>query len=595
MKHLAALNKYFLKYKWRLLAGITFVICANALNTYTPHITGEAVTLIARSIEQLNTNGPTATLSEETIAHDVLMLFLKYLAVALLAGGFTFLMRQMIIVVSRLIEYDMKNEIYDHYQQLDLAFYRKNNTGDLMNRITEDVSRVRMYIGPAIMYSVNLFFTIVFAVRAMLAADKELTMYVLIPLPILSVLIYYVNEKIESASTKIQAKLSDLTTDAQETYSGIRVVQAYTREKEMLRHFDEESEAYKQKQLQLAKIDSIYFPSMTFLIGVSIIIVVYVGGLHVGARKIDVGVLAEFLGYVNMLMWPVSSLGWTASLIQRAAASQKRINEFLHYQPSVKDSGTESQPIQGRIEFEKVSFTYPDTGIQALKNVSFSLKPGERIAIIGRTGSGKTTIADLLMRMYDTTSGQILIDGTDIKKYNLKSLRRQMGFVPQDVFLFSETITENISFGLEKADKELATRYAHYASIGKEIEGFPEGYETMVGERGVTLSGGQKQRISIARALIKQPNVLLLDDSLSAVDTATEKQIQQNLDEVLSGKTAIIITHRIFSLIHFDNILVLENGTIAEQGTHDELVKKGGIYADIYQKQLSEQEQQETA
>lgn len=595
MKHLAALNKYFLKYKWRLLAGITFVICANALNTYTPHITGEAVTLIARSIEQLNTNGPTATLSEETIAHDVLMLFLKYLAVALLAGGFTFLMRQMIIVVSRLIEYDMKNEIYDHYQQLDLAFYRKNNTGDLMNRITEDVSRVRMYIGPAIMYSVNLFFTIVFAVRAMLAADKELTMYVLIPLPILSVLIYYVNEKIESASTKIQAKLSDLTTDAQETYSGIRVVQAYTREKEMLRHFDEESEAYKQKQLQLAKIDSIYFPSMTFLIGVSIIIVVYVGGLHVGARKIDVGVLAEFLGYVNMLMWPVSSLGWTASLIQRAAASQKRINEFLHYQPSVKDSGTEGQPIQGRIEFEKVSFTYPDTGIQALKNVSFALKPGERIAIIGRTGSGKTTIADLLMRMYDTTSGQILIDGTDIKKYNLKSLRRQMGFVPQDVFLFSETITENISFGLEKADKELATRYAHYASIGKEIEGFPEGYETMVGERGVTLSGGQKQRISIARALIKQPNVLLLDDSLSAVDTATEKQIQQNLDEVLSGKTAIIITHRIFSLIHFDNILVLENGTIAEQGTHDELVKKGGIYADIYQKQLSEQEQQETA
>lgn len=594
MKHLVALNKYFLKYKWRLLAGITFVICANALNTYTPHITGQAVTLIARSIEQLDTNGPTATLSEETIAHDILLLFLKYLAVALLAGGFTFLMRQMIIVVSRLIEYDMKNEIYDHYQQLDLAFYRKNNTGDLMNRITEDVSRVRMYIGPAIMYSVNLFFTIIFAVRAMLAADKELTIYVLIPLPILSVLIYYVNEKIETASTKIQAKLSDLTTDAQETYSGIRVVQAYTREKEMLRHFDEESEAYKQKQLQLAKIDSIYFPSMTFLIGVSIIIVVYVGGLHVGARKIDVGVLAEFLGYVNMLMWPVSSLGWTASLIQRAAASQKRINEFLNYQPSVKDSGTENQPIQGRIEFEKVSFTYPDTGIQALKNVSFALKPGERVAIIGRTGSGKTTIADLLMRMYDTTSGQILIDGTDIKKYNLKSLRRQMGFVPQDVFLFSETITENISFGLEKADKELATRYAHYASIGKEIEGFPEGYETMVGERGVTLSGGQKQRISIARALIKQPNVLLLDDSLSAVDTATEKQIQQNLDEVLSGKTAIIITHRIFSLIHFDNILVLENGTIAEQGTHDELVKKGGIYADIYQKQLSEQEQQET-
>ncbi|HLP19332.1 MAG TPA: ABC transporter ATP-binding protein, partial [Chitinophagales bacterium] len=514
---------------------------------------------------------------------------------ALMAGAFTFLMRQMIIVVSRLIEFDMKNEIYDHYQQLDLAFYRKNNTGDLMNRITEDVSRVRMYIGPAIMYTVNLFFTIVFAVSFMLYMDKELTLYVLIPLPILSVLIYFVNEKIEAASTKIQAKLSDLTTNAQETYSGIRVVQAYTREQEMLKHFDQESEIYKQKQLNLAKIDAIYFPSMTFLIGLSIIIVVYMGGLHVGARKIDVGVLTSFLGFVNMLMWPVSSLGWTASLIQRAAASQKRINEFLHHEPSVKENGGLDREIKGSIAFDHVSFTYPDTGIQALKDVSFKLKPGERIAIIGRTGSGKTTIADLLMRMYDVSSGKIFVDGAEIKDYNLRSLRRQVGFVPQDVFLFSETITENISFGLEKSDKELATRYAHYASIGREIEDFPLGYETMVGERGVTLSGGQKQRISIARALIKQPNVLLLDDSLSAVDTATEKQIQQNLDEVLANKTAIIITHRIFSLIHFDNILVLDNGTIAEQGTHDELLRKGGIYADIYEKQLSEQTQQEAA
>lgn len=595
MKHLAALNKYFLKYKWRLLAGIFFVICANALNVCTPYITGQAVTLISKNIATLTTNGPTASLSEETISNDVLWLFIKYLAVALMAGAFTFLMRQMIIVVSRLIEFDMKNEIYDHYQQLDLAFYRKNNTGDLMNRITEDVSRVRMYIGPAIMYTVNLFFTIVFAVSFMLYMDKELTLYVLIPLPILSVLIYFVNEKIEAASTKIQAKLSDLTTNAQETYSGIRVVQAYTREQEMLKHFDQESEIYKQKQLNLAKIDSIYFPSMTFLIGLSIIIVVYMGGLHVGARKIDVGVLTSFLGFVNMLMWPVSSLGWTASLIQRAAASQKRINEFLHHEPSVKENGGLDTEIKGSITFDHVSFTYPDTGIQALKDVSFKLIPGERIAIIGRTGSGKTTIADLLMRMYDVSSGKIFVDGAEIKNYNLRSLRRQMGFVPQDVFLFSETITENISFGLEKSDKELATRYAHYASIGREIEDFPQGYETMVGERGVTLSGGQKQRISIARALIKQPNVLLLDDSLSAVDTATEKQIQQNLDEVLANKTAIIITHRIFSLIHFDNILVLDNGTIAEQGTHDELLRKGGIYADIYEKQLSEQTQQEAA
>ncbi len=593
MKHLAALNKYFLKYKWRIGAGILFVIAANALNANIPKITGQAVTLIAKNIETFNSGHSTAA-TNNILSHDIMWLFLKYLAVALLAGGFTFLQRQMIIVVSRLIEFDLKNEIYDHYQLLDLAFYRKNNTGDLMNRITEDVSRVRMYIGPAIMYSVNLFFTIFFAVRMMLIMDKELTLYVLIPLPILSFIIYFVNEKIEKASTVIQAKLSDLTTNAQETYSGIRVVQAYNREEEMLKHFDRESETYKQKQLNLAKIDSIYFPSMTFLVGCSIIIVMYVGGFHVGAKKIDAGVLASFLGYVNMLMWPVSSLGWTASLIQRAIASQKRINEFLHQQPTVTDAGGIEKEIDGSIVFNHVSFTYPDTGIQALKDVSFDLKRGQRIAIIGRTGSGKTTIADLLMRMYDVSSGKILIDGAEIKQYNLRSLRRQIGFVPQDVFLFSETITENISFGMDKSDKETATRFAHYASIGNEIEGFPQGYETMVGERGVTLSGGQKQRISIARALIKQPNVLVLDDSLSAVDTATEKQIQQNLDEVLAGKTAIIITHRIFSLIHFDNILVLDNGRIAEQGTHDELLKMNGIYSDIYEKQLNEQKQEES-
>ncbi len=593
MKHLATLNKYFSRYKWRLGAGIFFVIAANALNVCTPYITGQAVTLISKSVEAYNKGGGSAA-TTGVLGKEVLILFLKYLAVALLAGCFTFMMRQMIIVVSRLIEFDMKNEIYDHYQKLDLAFYRKNNTGDLMNRITEDVSRVRMYIGPAIMYTVNLFFTIVFAVSVMLYMDKELTLYVLIPLPILSLIIYFVNEKIESASTKIQAKLSDLTTNAQETYSGIRVVQAYNREKEMLKHFDHESEVYKQKQLGLAKIDSIYFPSMTFLVGCSIIIVVYVGGIHVGNKKIDAGVLASFLGYVNMLMWPVSSLGWTASLIQRAIASQKRINEFLHHQPSVVDAGGIEKEIEGSIIFDHVSFTYPDTGIQALKDVTFDLKRGQRIAIIGRTGSGKTTIADLLMRMYDVSSGKILIDGAEIKNYNLRSLRRQIGFVPQDVFLFSETITENISFGLDKSDKEIATRFAHYASIGEEIEGFPQGYETMVGERGVTLSGGQKQRISIARGLIKQPNVLILDDSLSAVDTATEKQIQQNLDKVLAGKTAIIITHRIFSLIHFDNILVLDGGRIAEQGTHEILLKMKGIYADIYEKQLSEQKQEET-
>lgn len=592
MKHLAHLNKYFAKYKWRILAGIFFVICSNALNSLTPLITGQAVSVINKNLSEAHGSLEAANAVKGLIANEVMWLFLKYLGIAILAGGFTFMMRQTIIVVSRMIEFDMKNEIYDHYQYLDLAFYRKNNTGDLMNRITEDVSRVRMYIGPAIMYSVNLFFTIVFCVINMVRLDPELTLYALIPLPILSFIIYFVNEYVERASTQIQAKLSDLTTNAQETYSGIRVIQAYSREQEMIEHFDKETELYKEKQLKMARIDATFFPSMGFLVGCSFIIVIFVGGMHVGTRNLDPGVIVSFLGYINMLMWPVSALGWTASLIQRAIASQKRINEFLHQQPAVKDEGGIDKEIRGEVVFDHVSFTYPDTGIKALKDVSFRIKPGERLAIIGRTGSGKSTIADLIMRMYDTTSGNILLDGSDIRTFRPGSLRRQIGFVPQDVLLFSETITENIGFGLDQADKETAARFAHYASIGAEIEGFPLGYETMVGERGVTLSGGQKQRISIARALIKQPNLLLLDDCLSAVDTATEKQIQQNLDQVLAGKTAIIITHRIFALLQFDNILVLDDGKIVEQGTHQQLLSKGGVYTEIYQKQLTEQKQE---
>ncbi len=592
MKHLAYLNKYFLKYKWRILGGILFVICSNALSVYNPVITKQAVDLISNNLSKIRSSDQLIEDIQSEIGLQVLFLFLKYLGVALLAGAFTFFMRQSIIVVSRMIEFDMKNEIYDHYQKLDLAFYRRNNTGDMMNRITEDVSRVRMYVGPAIMYSVNLFFTITFAVISMFLINPTLTWWVLIPLPILSLIIYYVNELVEKSSTQIQGKLSDLTTNAQETYSGIRVVQAYVREKDMLKHFVHESEEYKQKQLHLAKIDSIYFPSMTFLVGCSIIIVIFVGGMQIGAKKLSAGEIAAFIMYTNMLMWPVSSLGWVASMIQRAVASQKRINEFLQYQPAIAEKGGVEKQIKGEIVFDHVSFTYPDTGIKALKDVSFKLKPGERIAIIGRTGSGKTTIADLIMRMYDVSTGKISIDGTNISDFKLSSLRKQIGFVPQDVFLFSESITQNISFGLETSDKDTAKRFAHYASIGKEIETFPEGYETIVGERGVTLSGGQKQRISIARSLIKQPNVLVLDDCLSAVDTATEKEIQKNLDEVLANKTAIIITHRIFSLIQFDNILVLDEGKIVEQGTHDELLKKMGIYSEIYERQLSEQKEE---
>ncbi len=593
MKELAYLNKYFVKYKWRIGAGIFFVICANLLSVINPLIVGDAVNLIANSLKEVKTGHQLAVTVSGSLGQQVLWLFVKYLIVALLAGGFTFLMRQSIIVVSRLIEYNLKEDLYDQYQKLDLAFYRKNNTGDLMNRITEDVSRVRMYAGPAIMYSVNLFFTTLFVIVAMLGINPTLTMYVLIPLPVLSIIIYFVNEQIDKSSTVIQEKLSTLTVDAQETYSGIRVVQAYNREQEMLKHFEAECEEYKQRQLKLAKMDSIYFPVMTFLIGCSIIIVVYMGGMQVGAGKLDAGDLATFLMFTNMLMWPVSSLGWVASMIKRAVASQRRINQFMQQQPTVEDKGDMSHEIKGEIVFDHVSFTYPDTGIVALKDVHFKVKPGERIAIIGRTGSGKTTIADLVMRMYDATTGNILIDGTNVRNYKLGNLRRQIGFVPQDVFLFSETITDNIGFGLSEVTKENAVAFAHHASIGNEIERFPEGYDTMVGERGVTLSGGQKQRISIARALIKQPNVLILDDSLSAVDSSTEKQIQQNLDVVLSGKTALIITHRIFALIHFDNILVLEDGKIVEQGTHAELLRKNGVYADIYEKQLTEQQERQ--
>lgn len=590
MKQLLSLNKYFARYKWRILSGIFFVICATALSVYNPVITKSAVDLIVDNLKNINPQSPLSEQLKGDITWQVFILFLKYLVVALLAGGFTFLMRQTIIVVSRLVEYDLKNEIYDHYQKLDLAFYRRNNTGDMMNRITEDVSRVRMFIGPAIMYSVNLFFTITFAVVSMFLINPTLTLWVLIPLPVLSFAIFFINQIIGKYSTRIQEKLSDLTTTAQETFSGIRVVQAYARESEMLGFFEKESQSYKQSQLDLAKVDSLYFPIMTFLVGCSIIIVVYVGGLQVGEGKLSAGDIAAFLMYTNMLMWPVSSLGWVAAMIQRAIVSQKRINEFLDYKPAINDESGIERQIIGDIELRNVTFCYPDTGIVALKNVSFTVGAGKRLAVIGKTGSGKTTIAELLLRMYNATEGTILIDGVDITRYRVGALRKQIGFVPQDIFLFSETITENIGFGVEKAGIEEARTFARYAVIDKEIDSFPQGYETMVGERGVTLSGGQKQRISIARALIKKPNVLLLDDSLSAVDTTTEKQIQHNLNQLLHDKTAIIITHRIFSLIQFDNIIVLDDGKVVEQGTHEYLLQNKGLYADIYAKQMSEQQ-----
>jgi len=591
LKHLLTLNKYFGHYKLRVFGGILFVILSNAFRTYNPRIVGEAIDSVAGFLKQAQLPGGDAISGalDTGLGKQLFIFFCIYMGVALMEGLFTFLMRQTIIVVSRLIEFDLKNDVYQHYQQLDTAFYKRNNTGDLMNRITEDVSRVRMYVGPAIMYSVNLFFTITFAVVAMLSINPKLTLYVLIPLPVLSFIIYYVNKLIEKVSTEIQAKLSDLTTQAQENYSGIRVVQAYNREENMSQHFEAESNLYKAKSLHLAKIDAIYFPAMNFLIGLSLIATIYFGGIEVGAGKLTPGNIAEFLIYMNMLMWPVSSLGWVASLIQRASASMKRINEFLKQQPTIQNNNTAIEKLQGNITFNNVNFVYPDTGIKALKNVTFNIPKGQRWAIIGRTGSGKTTIAELLMRMYDVTDGTIKIDNKNLCDWNLGSLRHQIGYVPQDVFLFSDTVSENIAFGVKEMQQSEVEKFARYASVDNEIEHFQHGYQTMIGERGVTLSGGQKQRISIARALIKQPNMLILDDCLSAVDAATEKAIQQQLDEVLRGKTAIIITHRIFALIQFDNILVLDDGTIAEQGTHDELMKRKGIYAGLYAHQMEEE------
>lgn len=500
-----------------------------------------------------------------------------------------YFMRQTIIVMSRLVEYDLRKELFKQYEQLHLAFYRKNNTGDLMSRITEDVTKVRMYIGPAVLYGINLISLFVFVITSMLRVNVELTLYSLAPLPILSISIYYVSSLINKKSEIIQRKLAALNSSSQEVYSGIRVIKSYVQEKQMERFFAGQSEEYKQNSMSLAKIDALFFPLMLLLIGTSTVITVFIGGLKVMQGIITPGNIAEFVIYVNMLTWPVTSIGWIASIIQQAAASQKRINEFLSIPPAITSEREDFYPIKGHVRFDNVSFTYPDTGIQALKNLSFELQPGEKLAIIGRTGAGKTTIADLLVRMYDATEGSIYIDGIEIKHHSLSNIRKKMGYVPQDVFLFSDTIEHNIAFGNRTASREEVIEYAKYASVYDDIMGLSNGFDTMVGERGVTLSGGQKQRVSIARALIKQPDILILDDCLSAVDTKTEKQILNYFNDVLADKTVIIITHRIYSLLEFDKIIVLEDGAIAEEGVHEELVNNGGYYSDLFEKQQIEE------
>ncbi|MBL0883523.1 MAG: ABC transporter ATP-binding protein, partial [Chitinophagaceae bacterium] len=496
-----------------------------------------------------------------------------------------------IIVMSRHIEYDQKNEIFHHYQLLDTSFYKTHSTGDLMSRMTEDVSRVRMYTGPAIMYLINLVTLISFCVVNMLRKDAMLTLYVLAPLPVLAVTIYIVNSIINKKSERIQALLSDLTTNAQESYSGIRVIKSFVQEKAMMGFFEKNSESYKKNAIGLAKVEAIYFPSMALMIGISTLVTIFIGGIQALQDPSKVGLVVEFVIYINMLTFPVSAIGWTASMIQRAAASQKRLNEFLLTAPAIKDNGVEKQQekVGGDIVIRDLSFIYPHTGIQAIQQFNLSIQQGEKVLLLGKTGSGKSTLAQLLLRFYDPTKGSIQIGNKDIKNIPLQQLRSQISYVQQDVFLFSDTVHDNISFGLSaSAERDVVEKAASFSSVHKEILGFSNGYETMIGERGVTLSGGQKQRISIARALIKDPEIIIFDDCLSAVDAKTEYEIISNLYQYLHDKTAIIITHRIFTSFKFDKIIVLDNGKLSESGTHEELLQRNGYYAELHRLQLTE-------
>ncbi len=591
MKHLSYLNKYLWKYRYRLSLGILFVIISNYFNVLSPLVIRYSFDLVQENIAYYQMFDGFALQEDFRTVFSSGLLFtgIVVLLLAILKGIFLFFMRQTIIVMSRMIEFDLKNEIYSHYQQLDLAFYKRNNTGDLMSRISEDVSRVRDYLGPAFMYGINLVVLFIMVIYAMVNVSPMLTFWVLTPLPILSFSVYYINSIINRRSEKIQEQLSWLTTSAQETYSGIRVIKSFVQEKQMLRFFERESDTYKDTSLKLAKVEAYFFPLMLLLIGISTILTIYVGGQGIIAGSLTTGNVAEFVIYVNMLTWPVMAIGWVASMTQRAAASQKRINYLLETAPSVASPTTEPLDLKGNIEFRNVSFTYPDTGIVALKNINFSLGAGQKMAIVGRTGTGKTTIADLLVRMYDTTTGQVLLDGKPINEVNLGEVRAQTGYVPQDVFLFSDTVAENIAFGSANFERHNIEDAARNAAIHTDIAALPQGYETLVGERGVTLSGGQKQRISIARAFVKDPRILILDDCLSAVDARTEKLILKNLKTILEAKTAIIITHRISSLLEFDKILVLDDGQIAEQGTHEELMEKKGLYLEMFERQQQEE------
>ena len=592
MKELSHLNKYLLKYKYRLLLGLLFIILSNFFKIVPAVIVRRAINLVEDNIE-LYKLFEGLDLQERIygiFSDSILVYGVAILALALIAGFFTFLTRQTIIVVSRLIEFDLKNEVFEHYQSLPISFYRRNNTGDLMARISEDVSKVRMYLGPGIMYGLNLSVLFLMLIPYMLMVDMRLTLYTLIPLPLLSLSIYYVNNIINRQSEEIQRSLSNLSTYVQEAFSGIRVLKAFVQEDNSVKNFRHASDDYKEKSIKLAIVNALFIPLIVALIGLSSVIIVFIGGIEVIRGTVTPGNIAEFIIYVNMLTWPVASLGWITSIIQRAAASQKRINEFLQTKNDILSEENIAKEIEGSVVFDKVSFLYPDSGIKALDQISFDVKPGESIAIVGTTGSGKSTIANLIPRMYDVTSGEIYIDGVLLQQYDLHCLRSQIGYVPQDVFLFSDTIANNIAFGSNGTDEERIHQAAMDADLKSSIDDFPKGFDTRLGERGITLSGGQKQRVSIARALARDPKILILDDCLSAVDTKTENTILNSLKSIMEKRTTIIISHRVSSAKLADKIIVLDDGKIVEQGTNESLLATNGVYKELYEKQLQADE-----
>ncbi len=585
MKALLHLNKYFWNYRYRLILGLIFIFISNVFGLYPPIFIGEVFNIISDALNEKSYSDPQVQgLIKNQLSYYVILV----LAFAMCKGLFMFFMRQTIIVMSRMIEYDLKNEIYDHYQRLSLSFYKRNKTGDLMNRISEDVSRVRMFLGPAILYSTNLLISIALIIPKMSSISPKLTLYALSPLPILVIAIYKVSSVMNKKSEIVQRQLSRLSSISQETFSGIRVVKSYTQEDFVQNQFMYAAKDYKQKNLALVKVNALFFPLMILLIGLSTLFTIYIGGLEAIAGHIQVGDIATFVIYVNMLTWPVASLGWVTSIVQRSAASQKLINEFLQEEPEIINPISESSNIFGDIKFDKVSFTYEDTGIQAIKNISFTVKQGETLGIIGSIGSGKSTLAELLCRVSDVESGTISIGGENIKNVNLYDLRSAIGYVPQESFLFSDSIYNNIAFGKKECSSDEVTHAAKKAGIYNNIKQFKNEFKTLIGERGVTLSGGQKQRLSIARALIRKPKFMLLDDCLSAVDTETEELILNNIKEQSQNNTCIIISHRISSIKHANNIILLKEGEIIEQGNHNTLVNINGEYNKIFKKQLAE-------